>query len=157
MIPRAKWARPKCFTLIELIVVLVILGVLAALAIPTFNAIRNRGAETVALSDATTIARAATGIYALYDGQPGPIDISQSGTDYDCGANTTCDEDDAVKAAAIEAGFDSTDFQKGEGGSTLTGSSSPWTLVAGDETDNKSCAEITFADQAFTAAPADCP
>lgn len=156
MIHNRNPRRQHGFTLIELIVVLVILGVLAALAIPTFNAIRTRGAETVALSDATSIARAATGLYALYDGEDGPIAITQDGNgDHTC--TDTCDESDAVEAAAKESGFalDGSAYVKGE--TKITGSSSPWTVVAQEGSDNASCADITFADQAFTAKKVDCP
>lgn len=148
MIPRAKWARPKCFTLIELIVVLVILGVLAALAIPTFNAIRNRGAETVALSDATTIARAATATFALYEGEDGPINPSGANP-YPC-TGGLCNEDDAVRSAALESGFVDETGTLTKGDTELTGTG-PWTVTGAVGTDNASVACISFEDQAFTA------
>lgn len=47
------------FTLLELIVVIVILGVLAALAVPSFTSIKTKGSATVATHNAETIVRAA--------------------------------------------------------------------------------------------------
>lgn len=61
-------ARKKGFTLLELIVVLVILGIIAAIAIPTFTNIIRGSAQKTALTTAQAIARSANGIAALEDG-----------------------------------------------------------------------------------------
>ena len=60
MVNRSK----KAFTLLELIVVLVILGILAALAIPTFANVQQGAALRVASSTAKAIARDANAISA---------------------------------------------------------------------------------------------
>ena len=60
MLNRSK----KAFTLLELIVVLVILGILAALAIPTFANVQQGAALRVASSTAKAIARDANAISA---------------------------------------------------------------------------------------------
>jgi type IV pilus assembly protein PilA len=54
----------KAFTLLELIVVLVVLGILAALAIPSFAKVQKNAAATVAMSTAKSIARDANALGA---------------------------------------------------------------------------------------------
>lgn len=63
MLQRVK----KAFTLVELIVVVVVLGIIAALAIATFATVRENAAESVALQTAEGIARNANAI-AAFDG-----------------------------------------------------------------------------------------
>jgi prepilin-type N-terminal cleavage/methylation domain-containing protein len=54
----------KAFTLLELIVVLVVLGILAALAIPSFAKVQKNAAATVSASTAKSIARDANALGA---------------------------------------------------------------------------------------------
>ena len=58
----------KAFTLLELIVVLVILGILAALAIPSFNRVQQNSAAQVASSTAKSLARDANALGAQNQG-----------------------------------------------------------------------------------------
>ena len=46
-----KSGANKGFTLIELMIVIAILGIIAAIAIPKYNAYRNKGYTAAALSD----------------------------------------------------------------------------------------------------------
>lgn len=63
-----KTLRPKkAFTLLELIVVIVILGILAALAIPSFANVKAKAAEKTAISSAEGIVRDARAL-AAFDG-----------------------------------------------------------------------------------------
>ena len=63
MIARSK----KAFTLLELIVVVVVLGILAALAIPSFAKVKETAADKVALNSAQSIYRNAQAL-AAFDG-----------------------------------------------------------------------------------------
>lgn len=58
----------KAFTLLELIVVIVILGLLAALAIPTFQTIINKSKNQTAETSAASIGRNAVAISAIDGG-----------------------------------------------------------------------------------------
>ena len=58
----------KAFTLLELIVVLVILGILAALAIPSFNRVQQNSAAQVASSTAKSLVRDANALAAQNQG-----------------------------------------------------------------------------------------
>jgi prepilin-type N-terminal cleavage/methylation domain-containing protein len=52
----------KAFTLLELIVVLLILGILAAIAVPTFNTVKTNAAERTFQATADAVARNASAI-----------------------------------------------------------------------------------------------
>ena len=54
----------KAFTLLELIVVLLVLGILAAIAVPTFATVKQNAAERTFQTSAEAIARNATAIAA---------------------------------------------------------------------------------------------
>ena len=47
----------KAFTLLELIVVIVVLGILAMLAVPTFNTVKEKSADSVAIKNAQAVQR----------------------------------------------------------------------------------------------------
>lgn len=59
MFNAANRSARRAFTLLELIVVIVILGILTAVAVPSFSNFRTKAAERVAITNAETVARQA--------------------------------------------------------------------------------------------------
>ncbi len=62
-----KSQRPAGFTLIELLIVIVIIGILAAIAIPKFNNTKRRANRSAGIADLRNLATAQEGFYADSD------------------------------------------------------------------------------------------
>ena len=60
----------KGFTLVELMIVVAIIGILAAIAIPQFAKYRARAFNTQALADCRTVKQECQGYYAEWDHFP---------------------------------------------------------------------------------------
>lgn len=60
----------KGFTLIELMIVIAIIGILAAVAIPQFTKYRARSFNTQSLGDVRTVKMEASGYYSEWDHYP---------------------------------------------------------------------------------------
>jgi type IV pilus assembly protein PilA len=89
MITRTK----KAFTLLELIVVLLVLGILAAIAVPTFNRVKENSVKKTAETNAQAIARNANAISASEAGgvtTASHVDTAAGESDatYDTATNT---------------------------------------------------------------------
>ncbi len=65
-----KHRNQKGFTLIELMIVIAIIGILAAIAIPQFSKYRARSYNAAALSDAKNMKTDMEGYYAEWDRYP---------------------------------------------------------------------------------------
>ena len=65
MIQKLRGNNQKGFTLIELMIVIAIIGILAAIAIPNFISYRNKAYCSAAESDAHSIASALADYYAI--------------------------------------------------------------------------------------------
>ena len=94
------------FTLLELLVVMIVIGVLAAIAIPSFLQQKQKAHETAAKSDATNVGRLLA--YALADGgwrsaANTPV-ISGPGPGYQLTFQTTVDTVDVVTDVRVKAG-----------------------------------------------------
>jgi type IV pilus assembly protein PilA len=65
MLQKLRGNNQKGFTLIELMIVIAIIGILAAIAIPNFIAYRNKSFCTQAESDANSVAAAISDYFAI--------------------------------------------------------------------------------------------
>ena len=70
----------KGFTLIELMIVIAIIGILAAIAIPQFNAYRARSFNAGALSDLRNVETAVEAYYVDFQHYPNGITPTAGGT-----------------------------------------------------------------------------
>jgi prepilin-type N-terminal cleavage/methylation domain-containing protein len=93
MLQKLRGNNSKGFTLIELMIVIAIIGILAAIAIPNFIAYRNKAFCSAAESDANAIASAISDYFAVPSRinapDPNPITAPPAGLGLELsGANT---------------------------------------------------------------------
>jgi prepilin-type N-terminal cleavage/methylation domain-containing protein len=84
MLQKLRGGNQKGFTLIELMIVIAIIGILAAIAIPNFIAYRNKSFCSVAESDANNIAADIADYFAV----PTHVNIAQADVNFNPNNNT---------------------------------------------------------------------
>ena len=108
---RKKSLSSEGFTLIELIVVVVIIGVLAAVAIPQFAGVRNRAQAKAYVGEAVGLAKECA-VLQLQDAGDGATVTSPGSTDPTCDGSasatiTSQSWDDAIDITCINAALTS--------------------------------------------------
>ena len=74
-----KYIRTSGFTIVELLIVIVVIGILAAITIVAFNGIQNRASDTSVQSDLTNVGKKIQAYKVLYDSWPkGATDLDKA-------------------------------------------------------------------------------
>lgn len=106
--PRSSRSNPRGFTLVEIMVVVVIIGLLAALAIPAFQRVQRASQNARVISDYRTFAQA----FEIYNSQNGGWPPNASGGAVPAGMSKDFKEDNWKAAATVIGGRWNWDFNR---------------------------------------------
>ena len=87
-----KIRSSKGFTLVEIMIVVVIIGLLAAMAIPAFQKVRQASQDKAVLNNARQLSAAADQYYLEYGGSSVPVGNLVGATNYVKALNTVAGE-----------------------------------------------------------------
>lgn len=120
MLKKLRNTNEKGFTLIELMIVIAIIGILAAIAIPNFISYRNQGYCSAAERDAASVAAALGNYYSDPANDDVPADHTALGLTLS-GSNTAAISGDINDAITIAVTDGSTICPKGDVYTTILG------------------------------------
>jgi type IV pilus assembly protein PilA len=100
---RQRLAREEGFTLIELLVVLIIIGVLLAIAIPSYLGFQKKAQQTAAMSDVREAIPDAEAYYSDHGNYTGMTAATLHGT-YDTGMNLSVSQSTGIVSAVPGSG-----------------------------------------------------
>jgi prepilin-type N-terminal cleavage/methylation domain-containing protein len=129
---RQRLGREEGFTLIELLVVIVIIGILLAIAVPSYLGFKDRANQRAASADVRSAVPSAEAFYAD-NGSYQNLDALADLQTYDQGADV-----DIVKNYG--AAFDTFCLQKTVGGKTASVTRGKAPLAGGKVTEGTTCA-----------------
>ena len=120
MLQKLRKRNEKGFTLIELMIVIAIIGILAAIAIPNFISYRKRSYDTSANADAKNVYTAAMAYYVDYPTGTIAAGVADAAHDlYTYGFRPTGDVTTTISANATQSNFGCTSYH-GAGDKTYT-------------------------------------
>jgi len=138
LVNKMKARDERGFTLVELLIVIAIIAILAAIAIPQFAAYRARAIEASMIADARNVATTMESIFSdcqdytstLANGGPGPVTATITGTAGACTANNVT-QDVAISTGntlTLASGNTTYTITIRNTGANRTGRTSPHTL-----------------------------